>query len=174
MDDFLSVSLLSLAMLVGCYVAGIIPLAVNFSEVRRRLSQLPVRFGNKSCRKCVSCCGPWGGGCYFGGFFPPSSNPSSSPWLVESHIYFHPSMGSAPQGNMKHPHSSVGGCSRWITQLQASHFPEPWVNNAPESHNGLSKSHMWFPKPLSVIFKVLKVSTVVVNQIIGSISKESM
>lgn len=34
MDDFLSISLLSLAMLVGCYVAGIIPLAVNFSEVR--------------------------------------------------------------------------------------------------------------------------------------------
>lgn len=33
MDDFLSISLLSLAMLVGCYVAGIIPLAVNFSEV---------------------------------------------------------------------------------------------------------------------------------------------
>lgn len=37
MDDFLSISLLSLAMLVGCYVAGIIPLAVNFSEVRRLL-----------------------------------------------------------------------------------------------------------------------------------------
>lgn len=34
MDDFISISLLSLAMLVGCYVAGIIPLAVNFSEVR--------------------------------------------------------------------------------------------------------------------------------------------
>lgn len=33
MDDFSSISLLSLAMLVGCYVAGIIPLAVNFSEV---------------------------------------------------------------------------------------------------------------------------------------------
>ncbi|EDL02674.1 mCG7615, isoform CRA_a [Mus musculus] len=32
MDDFLSISLLSVAMLVGCYVAGIIPLAVNFSE----------------------------------------------------------------------------------------------------------------------------------------------
>lgn len=37
MDDFLSISLLSLAMLVGCYVAGIIPLAVNFSEVRNSL-----------------------------------------------------------------------------------------------------------------------------------------
>lgn len=34
MDDFVSISLLSLAMLVGCYVAGIVPLAVNFSEVR--------------------------------------------------------------------------------------------------------------------------------------------
>lgn len=34
MDDFISISLLSLSMLVGCYVAGIIPLAVNFSEVR--------------------------------------------------------------------------------------------------------------------------------------------
>lgn len=34
MDDFISISLLSLAMLAGCYVAGIIPLAVNFSEVR--------------------------------------------------------------------------------------------------------------------------------------------
>jgi hypothetical protein len=33
MDDFTSISLLSLAMLVGCYVAGTIPLAVNFSEV---------------------------------------------------------------------------------------------------------------------------------------------
>ena len=33
MDDFSSISLLSLAMLVGCYVAGTIPLAVNFSEV---------------------------------------------------------------------------------------------------------------------------------------------
>lgn len=33
MDDFISISLLSLAMLAGCYVAGIIPLAVNFSEV---------------------------------------------------------------------------------------------------------------------------------------------
>lgn len=37
MDDFLSISLLSLAMLVGCYVAGIIPLAVNFSEERLKL-----------------------------------------------------------------------------------------------------------------------------------------
>ena len=34
MDDFRSICLLSLAMLVACYVAGIIPLAVNFSEVR--------------------------------------------------------------------------------------------------------------------------------------------
>ncbi|XP_066496402.1 zinc transporter ZIP9 [Tiliqua scincoides] len=37
MDDFLSIGLLSLAMLVGCYVAGIIPLAVNFSEERLKL-----------------------------------------------------------------------------------------------------------------------------------------
>uniref|UniRef100_A0A803TBF4 Zinc transporter ZIP9 n=1 Tax=Anolis carolinensis TaxID=28377 RepID=A0A803TBF4_ANOCA len=37
MDDFLSISLLSIAMLVGCYVAGIIPLAVNFSEERLKL-----------------------------------------------------------------------------------------------------------------------------------------
>uniref|UniRef100_A0A2K6M9G0 Zinc transporter ZIP9 n=2 Tax=Rhinopithecus TaxID=542827 RepID=A0A2K6M9G0_RHIBE len=37
MDDFISISLLSLAMLVGCYVAGIIPLAVNFSEERLKL-----------------------------------------------------------------------------------------------------------------------------------------
>ncbi|XP_007442508.1 zinc transporter ZIP9 [Python bivittatus] len=37
MDDFLSISLLSLAMLIGCYVAGIIPLAVNFSEERLKL-----------------------------------------------------------------------------------------------------------------------------------------
>uniref|UniRef100_A0A1W2P6Y1 Zinc transporter ZIP9 n=2 Tax=Mus TaxID=862507 RepID=A0A1W2P6Y1_MOUSE len=37
MDDFLSISLLSVAMLVGCYVAGIIPLAVNFSEERLKL-----------------------------------------------------------------------------------------------------------------------------------------
>ncbi|XP_006865645.1 PREDICTED: zinc transporter ZIP9 isoform X2 [Chrysochloris asiatica] len=37
MDDFLSISMLSLAMLVGCYVAGIIPLAVNFSEERLKL-----------------------------------------------------------------------------------------------------------------------------------------
>ncbi|XP_007535381.1 zinc transporter ZIP9 isoform X1 [Erinaceus europaeus] len=37
MDDFFSISLLSLAMLVGCYVAGIIPLAVNFSEERLKL-----------------------------------------------------------------------------------------------------------------------------------------
>ncbi|KAG8511780.1 Zinc transporter ZIP9 [Galemys pyrenaicus] len=37
MDDFVSISLLSLAMLVGCYVAGIIPLAVNFSEERLKL-----------------------------------------------------------------------------------------------------------------------------------------
>uniref|UniRef100_A0A8C5RHW9 Zinc transporter ZIP9 n=1 Tax=Laticauda laticaudata TaxID=8630 RepID=A0A8C5RHW9_LATLA len=37
MDDFISISLLSLAMLIGCYVAGIIPLAVNFSEERLKL-----------------------------------------------------------------------------------------------------------------------------------------
>nr|XP_003924525.2 zinc transporter ZIP9 isoform X1 [Saimiri boliviensis boliviensis] len=37
MDDFISIILLSLAMLVGCYVAGIIPLAVNFSEERLKL-----------------------------------------------------------------------------------------------------------------------------------------
>lgn len=37
MDDFISIGLLSLAMLVGCYVAGIIPLAVNFSEERLKL-----------------------------------------------------------------------------------------------------------------------------------------
>ncbi|XP_028917268.1 zinc transporter ZIP9 isoform X1 [Ornithorhynchus anatinus] len=37
MDDFTSISLLSLAMLVGCYVAGSIPLAVNFSEERLKL-----------------------------------------------------------------------------------------------------------------------------------------
>uniref|UniRef100_A0A2K6FNY9 Zinc transporter ZIP9 n=1 Tax=Propithecus coquereli TaxID=379532 RepID=A0A2K6FNY9_PROCO len=37
MDDFISISLLSLAMLVGCYVAGTIPLAVNFSEERLKL-----------------------------------------------------------------------------------------------------------------------------------------
>ncbi|KAJ8289652.1 hypothetical protein GJAV_G00003740 [Gymnothorax javanicus] len=37
MDDFSSISLLSLAMLVGCYVAGTIPLAVNFSEDRLKL-----------------------------------------------------------------------------------------------------------------------------------------
>lgn len=37
MEDFSSISLLSLAMLVGCYVAGTIPLAVNFSEERLKL-----------------------------------------------------------------------------------------------------------------------------------------
>ncbi|NXS01175.1 S39A9 protein, partial [Oxylabes madagascariensis] len=37
MDDFPSICLLSLAMLVACYVAGIIPLAVNFSEERLKL-----------------------------------------------------------------------------------------------------------------------------------------
>ncbi|XP_029349406.1 zinc transporter ZIP9 isoform X1 [Echeneis naucrates] len=37
MDDFSSISLFSLAMLVGCYVAGTIPLAVNFSEERLKL-----------------------------------------------------------------------------------------------------------------------------------------
>ncbi|XP_006011786.1 zinc transporter ZIP9 [Latimeria chalumnae] len=37
MDDFSSIGLLSLAMLVGCYVAGTIPLAVNFSEEKLKL-----------------------------------------------------------------------------------------------------------------------------------------
>nr|XP_020484347.1 zinc transporter ZIP9-like [Labrus bergylta] len=37
MDDFSSISLLSVAMLVGCYVAGSIPLAVNFSEEKLKL-----------------------------------------------------------------------------------------------------------------------------------------
>ncbi|CAH2328340.1 zinc transporter ZIP9 [Pelobates cultripes] len=37
MDDFSSISLLSLAMLIGCYVSGIIPLAINFSEERLKL-----------------------------------------------------------------------------------------------------------------------------------------
>ncbi|KAJ7988791.1 hypothetical protein DPEC_G00312870 [Dallia pectoralis] len=37
MDDFTSISSLSLAMLVGCYVAGTIPLAVNFSEEKLKL-----------------------------------------------------------------------------------------------------------------------------------------
>ncbi|CAG5866795.1 zinc transporter ZIP9 isoform 1-T2 [Menidia menidia] len=37
MDDFSSISLLSLAMLVGCYVAGTIPLAFNFSEEKLKL-----------------------------------------------------------------------------------------------------------------------------------------
>ncbi|XP_071385183.1 zinc transporter ZIP9 isoform X3 [Centroberyx affinis] len=37
MDDFSSISLLSLSMLVGCYVAGTIPLAVNFSEEKLKL-----------------------------------------------------------------------------------------------------------------------------------------
>uniref|UniRef100_A0A3Q2YNJ7 Zinc transporter ZIP9 n=1 Tax=Hippocampus comes TaxID=109280 RepID=A0A3Q2YNJ7_HIPCM len=37
MEDFSSISLLSLAMLVGCYVAGTIPLAVNFSEEKLKL-----------------------------------------------------------------------------------------------------------------------------------------
>ncbi|XP_008935733.1 PREDICTED: zinc transporter ZIP9 isoform X2 [Merops nubicus] len=37
MDDFRSICLLSLAMLIACYVAGIIPLAVNFSEERLKL-----------------------------------------------------------------------------------------------------------------------------------------
>lgn len=46
MEDFSSISLLSLAMLVGCYVAGIIPLAVNFSEVRSTLSRLTTGGGS--------------------------------------------------------------------------------------------------------------------------------
>ncbi|XP_062863147.1 zinc transporter ZIP9 [Trichomycterus rosablanca] len=37
MDDFSSISLLSISMLVGCYVAGTIPLAVNFSEEKLKL-----------------------------------------------------------------------------------------------------------------------------------------
>uniref|UniRef100_A0A493SWR9 Zinc transporter ZIP9 n=1 Tax=Anas platyrhynchos platyrhynchos TaxID=8840 RepID=A0A493SWR9_ANAPP len=37
MDDFPAICLLSLAMLLACYVAGIIPLAVNFSEERLKL-----------------------------------------------------------------------------------------------------------------------------------------
>ncbi|KAG7274653.1 hypothetical protein CRUP_004577 [Coryphaenoides rupestris] len=37
MEDFSSISLLSLAMLVGCYFAGTIPLAVNFSEEKLKL-----------------------------------------------------------------------------------------------------------------------------------------
>ncbi|KAL6477467.1 hypothetical protein MHYP_G00133020 [Metynnis hypsauchen] len=37
MDDFSSICLFSLAMLVGCYVAGTIPLAVNFSEEKLKL-----------------------------------------------------------------------------------------------------------------------------------------
>ncbi|KPP79551.1 zinc transporter ZIP9-like [Scleropages formosus] len=37
MDDFTSISLLSLAMLVGCYVAGTVPLAVNLSEEKLKL-----------------------------------------------------------------------------------------------------------------------------------------
>ncbi|XP_034015699.1 zinc transporter ZIP9 [Thalassophryne amazonica] len=37
MDDFTSISLLSLSMLVGCYVAGTIPLAVNLSEEKLKL-----------------------------------------------------------------------------------------------------------------------------------------
>ncbi|XP_061552129.1 zinc transporter ZIP9 isoform X1 [Phycodurus eques] len=37
MEDLSSISLLSLAMLVGCYVAGTIPLAVNFSEEKLKL-----------------------------------------------------------------------------------------------------------------------------------------
>lgn len=44
MDDFSSISLLSLAMLVGCYVAGTIPLAVNFSEVSFNLRYLCVQW----------------------------------------------------------------------------------------------------------------------------------
>ncbi|GCC21712.1 hypothetical protein chiPu_0020187 [Chiloscyllium punctatum] len=37
MDDLSTISLLSLAMLIGCYVAGTIPLAFNFSEERLKL-----------------------------------------------------------------------------------------------------------------------------------------
>ncbi|XP_054469796.1 zinc transporter ZIP9 [Anoplopoma fimbria] len=38
MDDFSSIGLLSLAMLVGCYIAGSIPLTVNFSEEKLKLT----------------------------------------------------------------------------------------------------------------------------------------
>lgn len=37
MDDIWTLLLLSLAMLVGCYLAGIIPLAINFSEDKLKL-----------------------------------------------------------------------------------------------------------------------------------------
>ncbi|XP_051879688.1 zinc transporter ZIP9 [Pristis pectinata] len=37
MDDLSTIGLLSLAMLVGCYVAGTIPLAFNFSEERLKV-----------------------------------------------------------------------------------------------------------------------------------------
>lgn len=33
MDDFWRLSVLSLAMFIGCYLAGSIPLALNLSEV---------------------------------------------------------------------------------------------------------------------------------------------
>jgi len=33
MDDILTILLLSLAMLVGCYLSGMIPLAISLSEV---------------------------------------------------------------------------------------------------------------------------------------------
>lgn len=35
MDDVWTLLLLSFAMLVGCYLAGIIPLAINLSEVKQ-------------------------------------------------------------------------------------------------------------------------------------------
>lgn len=62
MDDFLSISLLSLAMLVGCYVAGIIPLAVNFSEVRRFsvFCELSGRGGSRSVVAIVRAVLPFG------------------------------------------------------------------------------------------------------------------
>ena len=40
MDDTLTLLLLSLAMLVGCYVAGSIPLAISLSEVNKSLALL--------------------------------------------------------------------------------------------------------------------------------------
>lgn len=51
MEDFSSISLLSLAMLVGCYVAGTIPLAVNFSEVSQSLETLLYYWCENDCLK---------------------------------------------------------------------------------------------------------------------------
>lgn len=49
MEDFSSISLLSLAMLVGCYVAGTIPLAVNFSEVGPVIAPFHADSSDGSC-----------------------------------------------------------------------------------------------------------------------------